>query len=145
MGHPQGFFMAIIAPFARNILFLVPALSLSSQYPSHRALFLQPAPSLFNFSLLLQKPHSLWLSATAGGISLSVLEELLSSLMDMHQNGIKWAWWLTAHLGEWFQGKLLPATLVSGWVEKLSWWEKNLSFTKFGILNLSIGNNSEFF
>lgn len=52
----------------------------------NQSLFLQPAPSLFNFSLLLQKPHSLWLSANVGGISLSVLEKLLNCLMDMHQN-----------------------------------------------------------
>lgn len=126
MGHPQGSFMAIIAHFARNILFLMPALSLSSQYLSHWALFLQAAPSLFHFFLLLQKPNSLWLSATAGGISFSVMEELLSSLMDVHQNRIKWDWCLTAHLGVWFQGKLLLLRLEFGWLEKLSWWEKTV-------------------
>lgn len=126
MGHPQGSFMAVIAHFARNILFIMPALSLSSQYPSRRALFLQPAPSLFHFFLLLQKPNSLWLSASAGGISFSVMEELLSSLMDVHQNRIKWAWCPTAHRGVWFQGKLLPLRLEFGWVEKLSRWEKTV-------------------
>lgn len=106
-GPPTRLFHGYYSPLCQKYIVSWPALSFSSQYPSHWAFFLQPAPSLFNFFMLLQKPHSLWHSETAGSIFLSVLEVVLpeSSLMFMHQNWIKLAWCLIAYLGEWFQGE----------------------------------------